>query len=120
MTRQTADYDARARLQTYEQEQRDLNRADGSGGLFVPPAWLVNEYVGLPGRPGLADLLTAARACGHDQINVPKILTVRRPPRSRRTTTGAGSRPHRHDHLRAVRTIAGQQDVALQLLDQSR
>jgi HK97 family phage major capsid protein len=51
-TRQTADYDARQRLQIYEMEQRDLNRADGSGGLFVPPAWLINDYVGVPRRVG--------------------------------------------------------------------
>ncbi len=122
VTRQTADYDTRQRLQTYEQEQRDLNRADGSGGLFVPPAWLVNEYVGVP-RPGrvTADLLTRRPLPpGTDTINVPKILTG----------TAVAMQPADNDPVQEVdltdttisapvRTIAGQQDVAIQLLDQS-
>jgi len=41
--RQTADVRARDRLAQYDQEQRDLNRADGSGGVFVPPAYLLND-----------------------------------------------------------------------------
>lgn len=77
VARQTADYDARSRLATYEQEQRDLNRADGSGGMFVPPAWLVSDYAGSP-RPGrvTADLLTRRPLpAATDTINIPKILT---------------------------------------------
>jgi HK97 family phage major capsid protein len=122
MSRQTADYSARERLQTYEQEQRDLNRADGSGGAFVPPAWLVSDYVGLP-RAGrvTADLLTRRPLpSGTDVINIPKILTG----------TAAAIQPADNDPVQEVdltdssiaapvRTIAGQQDVAVQLLDQS-
>lgn len=51
VSRQTADGQTRERLGQYDQEQRDLNRADGSGGQFVPPAFLMSDYAGLP-RPG--------------------------------------------------------------------
>jgi HK97 family phage major capsid protein len=122
MSRQTADYDARQRLAQYDAEQRDLNRTDGSGGQFVPPLHLVDQFVGLP-RAGrvTADLLTKrALPPGTDVINVPKVLT--------RTATAiqpADNDPVQETDLTdttiaaPVRTIAGQQDVALQLLDQS-
>ena len=41
-------------------ESRDLSRVDGSGGYAVPPAWLMDQYIGLPragrafGQPGPA------------------------------------------------------------------
>lgn len=122
MSRQTADYGARERLQTYEQEQRDLNRADGSGGAFVPPAYLVSDYVGLP-RAGrvTADLLNRRPLPpGTDVINIPKIVTG----------TATAIQPADNDPVQEVdltdatisapvRTVAGQQDIAVQLLDQS-
>ncbi len=122
MARQTADYDARERLTNYDQEQRDLNRADGSGGQFVPPLHLVDQFVGVP-RPGrvTADLLTRRPLPPNtDVINIPKIVTG----------TATAIQPADNDPVQEVdltdttiaapvRTIAGQQDVALQLLDQS-
>jgi HK97 family phage major capsid protein len=120
--RQTADVRARDRLASYDQEQRDLNRADGSGGVFVPPQYLLQDVVGAP-RPGrvTADLMTRRPLpAGTDVINVPKILTG----------TSTAIQPADNDPVQEVdltdsviaapvRTIAGQQDIALQLLDQS-
>jgi HK97 family phage major capsid protein len=117
-----ADMDARQPLEAHAMEQRDLSRADGAGGLFVPPAWLINEFVGVP-RPGrvTADLLTRRDLPpGTDSINVPKLVTG----------TSTAIQPADNDPVQEVdltdsvltapvRTIAGQQDVALQLLDQS-
>ncbi len=122
VSRQTADGAARDRLAQYDMEQRDLNRADGSGGQFVPPAYLLNDVVGAP-RPGrvTADLMTRRPLPpGTDVINIPKILTG----------TATAIQPADNDPVQEVdltdttiaapvRTIAGQQDVALQLLDQS-
>lgn len=56
------DPEARDRLTRYEAEQRTMNRTDGSGGQFVIPKWLTDDYVGLP-RPGrvTADLLGRSR-----------------------------------------------------------
>ena len=98
------------------------NRTDGQGGWFVPPLYLIDEYVAML-RAGRA----AADRCqvedlppGTDSINLPKIATG--------TTTaiqaadaGAVSSTDFTDAVVTgpVRTIAGQQDVAQQLLDQS-
>jgi HK97 family phage major capsid protein len=122
VSRGTADYQARQRLATYDQEFRDLNRADGTGGQFVPPTYLVDEFIGLP-RPGrvTADLLTRRPLPpGTDVLNIPKIATG----------TATAIQPQDNDPVQEtdatdatisapVRTIAGQQDVAVQLLDQS-
>src|SRR5215213_2802156 len=120
--RQTADYEQRQRLHEYELEQRDLNRADGTGGYAIPPAFLLDEFVGLP-RAGrvTADLLTRRPLPpGTDSINIPKIATG----------TATAIQPQDNDPVQEtdltdsvltapVRTLAGQQDVAIQLLDQS-
>ena len=117
-----ADYATRERLNTYGQEQRDLNRADGSGGYLVPPSWKMDELIELA-RPGrvTADLLTRRPLPpGTDTINIPKIVTG----------TSVAMQPGDNDPVAevdltdsfltaSVRTIAGQQDIALQLLDQS-
>jgi HK97 family phage major capsid protein len=104
------------------QEHRDLSRVDGEGGYFVPPAWLVDQYAELA-RPGraFADLLRRQPLPGGtDSINVPKVLTG--------TATAiqtADLQPVAEIDLTdtfvnaKVQTIAGQQGVALQLIDQS-
>jgi len=90
------------------------NRTDGQGGFFVPPLWMVDQYIDLPrfGR-------TTANLCAHfdlppgtDSINMPKVATG---------TAAAVSSVDLTDTSvsAAVKTIAGQQDIALQLLDQS-
>jgi HK97 family phage major capsid protein len=104
-------------------EQRvNPNRTDGQGGYFVPPLWLVDQYIDLPrfGR-------TAANLCQHfdlppgtDSINLPKVATGT----AAAVQTADGGTVQSTDltdtYVSApVRTIAGQQDVALQLLDQS-
>jgi HK97 family phage major capsid protein len=103
-------------------EQRAINRTDGTGGYFVPPLWLIDEYV-----PYLRAGRVLANLCrsvplpsGTDSINLPRITTG--------TATGVQtadgqSVPGRDlaDNFSnaLVRTIAGQEDVAIQLLDQS-
>ncbi len=122
LARGFADPEARQRLELHQLEQRDLNRADGSGGQFVPPAWVVGQYVGVP-RPGrvTADLLDRRPLpAGTDSINIPKLVTG----------TATAIQPADNDPVQEVdvtdtvltapvRTIAGQQDVAIQLLEQS-
>lgn len=122
VSRQTADYEARERLAAYGQERRDLNRTDGSGGQFSPPAFLLDDYAGLP-RAGrvTADLLTRRPLPpGTDTLNIPRVVTG----------TATAIQPADNDPVQEVdltdanisapvRTIAGQQDIAVQLLDQS-
>lgn len=103
-------------------EFRDLSRVDGSGGYAIPPAWLMNQYIELA-RPGRAFANLVQRQPlpgGTDSINIPKLLTG--------TSVGVQTA----DNLPVVdvdltdtfinapvRTIAGQQGVAIQLIDQS-
>lgn len=98
------------------------NRTDGQGGYFVPPDWLVDEYIDLPrfGR-------TFANACrnltlpsGTDSINIPKIATGTATGVQTADAAAVTSQDLTDTFVTApVRTIAGQQDIALQLLDQS-
>ena len=121
-----SDDAARQRLvrhaQEMEVEYRDLTRVDTAGGYFVPPKWLVDQAVDIAraGRP-FANLVTnQPLPPGTDSINIPKI------------TTGTATAIQTADNAAVqetdivdtvvtagVKTVAGQQDVAIQLLDQS-
>ena len=120
------DDEARTRLQNHaqdvEQEQRDLTRTDTAGGYFVPPKWLVDQAIDIAraGRPFANLVSNQPLPPGTDSINIPKI------------TTGTATAIQTADNAAVqetdivdtvvtagVKTIAGQQDVAIQLLDQS-
>lgn len=103
-------------------ERRDLSRTDGSGGYFVPPAWMVDDYIALARASAVTANLMNNRPLppGTDSINLPKV------------STGAAVAIQTADNAAVqetdladtvvtlpVRTIAGQQDIALQILDQS-
>lgn len=123
--------DARDRLMHHAQdvqtlpeyaEYRDLSRTDGSGGYAVPPAWLMDQYVELarPGRAFANLCNTQPLPGGTDSINIPKLLTG--------TSTGVQTADNAalaqvdlsDTFINAsVRTIAGQQGLAIQLIDQS-
>jgi HK97 family phage major capsid protein len=104
------------------QEHRDLSRVDGAGGYFVPPAWLIDEWVEFA-RPGraFANLLQAhPLPGGTDSINVPKILTGTQTAIQVADNTQVQETDLTDTFINSpVRTIAGQQSVALQLIDQS-
>ncbi|MET8449337.1 phage major capsid protein [Streptomyces sp. NPDC005209] len=103
-------------------EFRDLSRTDGSGGYFVPPLWLMNQYVDLA-RAGRA----YANLCngqplpgGTDSINIPKMSTGTATAIQTADNAAVQETDLADTSVQApVRTIAGQQDVAIQLLDQS-
>jgi hypothetical protein len=103
-------------------ESRFISRVDGAGGYFVPPLWLIDEYI--PYLRAGRDFVDLWRGLplppGTDSINIPRV--------TQGTATGpqvadGGPVPGRDmidNFVNApVRTIAGQQDAALQLLDQS-
>lgn len=122
------DPEARGRLERHaeevrtEPEYRDLTRTDGAGGYFVPPVWLMNDYEALAraGRP-TANLVTNLELpAGTDSINVPIISTG--------TTTAVQTADNQSvsetdladaSVSAGVKTIAGQQDVSIQALEQS-
>ncbi len=104
------------------QEYRDLDRTDGNGGYAVPPKWLVDQFITLA-RPGraYANIVNQQKLpAGTDSLNIPKITSGT----SAAIQTGDNSPVSETDLDDAsieakVRTIAGQQDLAIQLLDQS-
>lgn len=120
------DQSARDRLSRHarevEVEQRaDMNRTDGTGGEFVPPLWLIDQYVNLA-RAGrvTADLCQRMPLpAGTDSINLPKVATGTAAAeqadggsvqKTDMTTTSVSA---------PVTTMAGQQVFSMQLLDQS-
>lgn len=105
-----------------QNESRALTRVDGAGGNFVPPLHLLEEYAAVPraSRPMVEACRQIPLPGGTDSINIPRIATG--------TATGIqatdGAAVLSTDITDAVvtapvRTIAGQQDIAMQLLDQS-
>lgn len=103
-------------------EYRDLNRTDGNGGYFVPPAWLMQQYIELA-RPAraFANLVdNQPLPGGTDSINIPKVGTGTAVAVQDGDNTAVNEVDLTDTFINApVRTIAGQQDVAIQLLDQS-
>jgi HK97 family phage major capsid protein len=118
------DLKAEQRASVFERTEKRVapNRVDGQGGYFVPPLWLIDEYIDLArfGRQTANLCRTSPLPTGTDSINLPKISTG--------TVTGVqaadgapvASQDMEDTFVNApVRTIAGMEDVALQLLDQS-
>ncbi len=103
-------------------DRRDIGRTDGAGGEFVPPLWIMQEY---------AEMVRATRVtaglirniplpAGTDSISIPRITTGT----SAAIQTADNAAVSETDMVTnsatgPVRTIAGQQDIALQLLEQS-
>jgi HK97 family phage major capsid protein len=101
--------------------ERALNITDGTGGEFVPPIYLQDQWIGLPrARRPIADALGAMPLPpGTDTINIPKVATGTTV--AVQTDGGAVSSTDLTDtHVTAaVQTVAGQQDVSQQLVDLS-
>jgi HK97 family phage major capsid protein len=103
-------------------EKRIISRTDGQGGYEVPPLWLVDQYIEyLRAGRTFADLWhNFPLPMGTDSINIPRLILG--------TATGpqpgdgapVGGRDIQDNFVQArVMTVAGQQDAAMQLLDQS-
>jgi HK97 family phage major capsid protein len=98
------------------------NRTDGQGGYFVPPLWLVDEFVALQraGRVIANSIRNLTLPNGTDSINVPKVSTGTATAAQTADAASVQSTDMTDTTISApVRTIAGQQDIAIQLLDQS-
>ena len=103
-------------------EKRIISRTDGQGGYEVPPLWLVDEYIPyLRAGRQFADLWhNFPLPTGTDSINIPRFTTGT----ATGTQPGDGApvpgRDAADNFVQArVMTVAGQEDAAMQLLDQS-
>lgn len=119
------DHAARERLERHAQEMdvemRDLNRTDNTGGYFVPPLWL-QDYVELAraGRPTANLVTNLPLPPGTDSINIPKVSTGTATAIQAADNSAVQETDLADTSVSAgVKTIAGQQDVAIQLLEQS-
>jgi HK97 family phage major capsid protein len=110
-------------MQTNPFEKRvNPNRTDGQGGYFVPPLWLVDEYIG-----GLRAGRITAGLCrqmdlpeGTDSINIPKLATLTQVGVQGADGGAVTSVDYTDTAVTAnVKTLAGQEDVAIQLIEQS-
>lgn len=125
------DGEARDRLMRHSQdvaslpeyaEYRDLSRTDGQGGYAVPPAWLMDQYVELarPGRAFANLVQRMALPSGTDSINIPKLATGTDVGIQNGDNTAVNEDDLTDTYINApVRTIAGQQGISIQLIDQS-
>jgi HK97 family phage major capsid protein len=103
----------------------DLKAADGAGlgGYFVPPAWLMNQWIELarPGRPTANLHNSQALPPGTDVLNIPKVLQGTGSPDVQVAEGDAVANGSWQDTSIAVpvRTVAGSQAMSQQLLDMS-
>jgi len=103
-------------------EYRDLNRTDGTGGYFVPPLWLMSQYVDMAraGRATANVVSSQPLPPGTDSINIPKVASGTSTAVQTADNAAVSETDLSDTSVAApVRTIAGQQDIAIQLLDQS-
>lgn len=121
--------EARTRLERHANEvatdkeyRADLNRTDGTGGYFVPPLWMMNQWIELarPGRATANLVANQALPPGTDSINIPKVATGTAAAVQTADNSAVNQTDLTDTSVSApVRTIAGQQSVALQLMEQS-
>ena len=104
-------------------EQRvNPNTSYGTGGEFVPPLWLVGQYAPLvrPGRVCANRVTNLPLPPGIDIINLPKITVGALMAIQTQNAAAVASRDIVTATVSAaVNTVAGQEDISLQLLEQS-
>ena len=104
-------------------EQRiNPNTSYGSGGEFVPPLWLVGNYVPMvrPGRVFANRVTNLPLPPGIDLINIPKVTLGSLMAIQTQNAAAVATQDIKTSTVSAaVNTIAGQEDISLQLLEQS-
>lgn len=118
----SGSYEASQRLANDASQTRALSTSAGAAGEFVPPLWLVDQFIELAraGRP-TADILQQQKTpAGTDSVNIPRIQTGTSVAQQLAqntavaqvdATTGSVSTP--------IITLAGGQVVSSQLIEQS-
>jgi HK97 family phage major capsid protein len=98
------------------------NRTDGQGGYFVPPLYLIDDYISAlrAGRVAANLARNLDLPQGTDSINIPKVSTGTSVDVQTADNAAVASADLTDTSVSAsVKTIAGQEDVALQLIEQS-
>lgn len=121
--RQVADQ-IKARVNRGEQfiGTRALTTTDGGIGEFVPPLWMIEEYVRLAraGRVFADQLRPVPLPPGTDSINLPRVATGTAVAEQATQNTAVQNTDATTNSISSgVATIAGQQVVSVQLIEQS-
>lgn len=106
----------------YAAETRALSTQAGAGGQFAPPDWLVDEWVALarPGRVTADRLSKDELPSGVSSINLPKVASGESVGVQATQNTAVSSTDLTTSSVSSgITTLAGQQVVALQLIQQS-
>lgn len=114
--------DATERLLRNDREVRALSTTDGAGGEFVPPLWMMNEAITLAraGRVVADQVGHMALPGGTDSISLPRLATGTAVAEQSTQNSAVQNTDATTNSVTAnVATIAGQQVVSLQLLEQS-
>ncbi|MEU0181780.1 phage major capsid protein [Streptomyces sp. NPDC006207] len=125
---QRGDHEAIERLRRSDREvidgleKRALTTTDGGVGEFVPPLWMVDEYVKLAraARVVADQVAHQPLPAGTDSINLPRLATgTSTAEQATQNTAVSNTDATSNSVTAAVATLAGQQVVAQQLLEQS-
>jgi HK97 family phage major capsid protein len=103
-------------------EYRNLDRNDGTGGYFVPPLWAMQRFIELAraGRAYANLCPTEALPSGTDSINIPKVSTGTSTAIQTADNATISETDLADTYVQAnVKTIAGMQGLAIQLIEQS-
>lgn len=103
-------------------EARALTTTDGAGGEFVPPLWMISDYIALAraGRVIADQVRPMALPPGTDSISLPRVASGTAVAEQTSQNTAVQNTDATTGSVTAnVTTIAGQQVVSQQLLDQS-
>ncbi len=110
------------RSMAMDYERRDLDRTDGSGGEFVPPLWMMQEFIDLSrGGRIIADRCRQIPLpTGTDSIKLPRVASGSAVAMQTADNAAVQETDMTTDSVTGdVKTAAGQQDIALQALEQS-
>lgn len=114
--------DAIERLRRNDAEVRAISATDGAGGEFVPPTWLVDEFMAKarPGRVFANNLTQLPLPGGTDSISLPRITTGTSVAEQATQNSNVSETDMVTDSVTAaVATLGGRQTVSLQLVEQS-
>jgi HK97 family phage major capsid protein len=103
-------------------EYRALTTTDGAGGEFVPPLWMIQDFIRLAraGRVVADQVAHQTLPGGTDSINLPRLATGTAVAEQATQNTAVQNTDATTNSVAAsVATIAGQQVIPQQLLDQS-
>src|SRR3990170_3194191 len=122
LSQRSGDREAFERLDRNNKEVRALTTVDTAGGEFVPPAWMIDQYVAKAraGRVVADQLEHLPLPAGTDSINLPRITTGTSAAEQATQNTAVSDTDIVTDSVAAsVTTIGGKQVVSLQLVEQS-